>query len=97
MFSEEIAEFMDTQFNKIVNIFKDFFDNNPNEIPNSDFKLIIISSSTCTGCKKCIDNCPVSILEIKDNVASVKSLQNGKCIDCKECEKSCQMSAIKVY
>nr|MBP3724205.1 4Fe-4S dicluster domain-containing protein [Campylobacter sp.] len=44
---------------------------------------MIISSSTCTGCKKCIDNCPVSILEIKDNVASVKSLQNGKCIDSK--------------
>lgn len=44
MFSEEIAEFMDTQFNKIVN-FKDFFDNNLNEIPNYDFKFIIISNS----------------------------------------------------
>lgn len=55
---------------------------------------IIINSSKCTLCSKCVEACPPKILTIEN--ASLRANDWFKCIICKECVNVCEEEAIDV-
>jgi Na+-translocating ferredoxin:NAD+ oxidoreductase RNF subunit RnfB len=71
--------------------------------------LVVIDRGKCTGCGKCIAECPKGLLSLIPRSAAVfvacRSRDRGKkvmsickigCIACKKCEKTCQEAAIAV-
>lgn len=56
----------------------------------------------CMACGICVQACPVSILDLKDNTrdkykkAFPKLKNSENCIGCKICEKQCPVGAIRV-
>jgi len=44
----------------------------------------------CTGCGICVDICPVSTIELKDN----KAVIGDDCVGCGQCEQECPNEAI---
>ena len=52
----------------------------------------IINSDKCTGCKTCVEICPVAVFAMKDGKATVK---NDECIGCRACESQCPSEASK--
>jgi len=55
---------------------------------------IIINSSKCTLCGKCIEACPQKILVIENTNLTVNNW--SKCIVCRECINACEREAIDV-
>ena len=47
----------------------------------------------CLGCGKCVRNCPVQAIYIRDNVARV---DYTKCVGCGKCAKDCQVGSILI-
>ncbi len=56
--------------------------------------IVDINLQKCTGCSKCVDECPVGILEVMDGKARVKNIY--ECLICKSCEENCTEGSIKV-
>jgi Fe-S-cluster-containing hydrogenase component 2 len=52
-----------------------------------------IQEEKCVGCSACIDTCPVSALEMKDDKAVV---DEGACVDCGACVSACPTEAIEL-
>ncbi|MDR0846451.1 MAG: 4Fe-4S binding protein [Lactobacillales bacterium] len=46
----------------------------------------------CIGCGACVDNCPVSCIEMVDGIAVI---DEDACISCGTCEGNCPVSAIE--
>lgn len=65
------------------------------EQPSIDEKL-------CTGCRLCVENCPMSCLELSEpkEHGDIKTFavlaRPDDCIGCGFCEKDCPISAIKL-
>lgn len=55
---------------------------------------ILIDNDKCTGCGTCVDVCPTSVFEIKNE----KSLpvKPDECLLCRVCEVQCQEGAIQI-
>ena len=51
-----------------------------------------VDKEKCTGCKKCVDACPVEAIEIKDN----KAVINDNCVECSACISQCPKGAITI-
>jgi len=51
---------------------------------------------SCTGCGKCVKDCPVGILELKDGKPSVRKGKDGMCLDCRHCVAVCPEGAMGV-
>ena len=47
----------------------------------------------CTGCGKCVENCPVKAVVKNDGKVTVDT---GKCIFCRDCEEKCPSGALKL-
>ena len=47
----------------------------------------------CTGCGKCVENCPVKAVVKNDGKVTVDT---GKCIFCRDCEEKCSSGALKL-
>lgn len=47
----------------------------------------------CLGCGKCVCNCPVQAIYIRDNVARV---DYTKCVGCGKCAKDCPVGSILI-
>lgn len=59
-------------------------------------KPIIEVSNKCDGCGKCISACPVNVLELKDNKASIIKDNYIRCHLCEACQDNCPINAIKI-
>ncbi|SEF45039.1 Iron only hydrogenase large subunit, C-terminal domain [Caloramator fervidus] len=54
------------------------------------FHSVSLISEKCIGCTKCLMNCPVEAIRVKNGKAVI---YNEKCIDCGECIKICPYGA----
>ena len=53
----------------------------------------IVNEDECTGCTSCVDECPVSAITMKGDVANVNA---DECTDCGACVDACPVSAISM-
>ncbi|MFC2091443.1 ATP-binding protein [Elusimicrobiota bacterium] len=60
----------------------------------TDNKTPIIDTQMCTGCTICIEECPVSALEMKDDISILSKPDD--CTGCEACEEICPVSAISM-
>ena len=51
---------------------------------------------SCTGCGKCVKDCAVGILELKDKRPSVRKGKEGMCMDCRHCVAVCPEGAMSI-
>ena len=56
---------------------------------------IKIDADKCTGCGTCVDSCPVSIYEMKNDKATISGNVED-CVVCRACESACPAGAIEV-
>lgn len=66
------------------------------EYPSFDYDV-------CVACSVCVQICPVSCLELEDNILKKDKLtaypiltNQDKCISCNFCEQACPVEAIKM-
>ncbi len=52
-----------------------------------------VNTEECTGCGICVDECPSTAIELKNEKATV---DDGECTDCGTCMDACPNSAITV-
>lgn len=55
--------------------------------------VVNIKPDQCTGCGDCVDNCPVDILEVVDDIVEVVG---DDCMGCDSCVEICTTGAITV-
>ncbi|MEE8715523.1 MAG: 4Fe-4S binding protein [Coriobacteriales bacterium] len=51
-----------------------------------------IDTDECTACGSCVDACPMGVIEIEDEVATV--VDEDSCIACGSCVDACPSGAI---
>ena len=51
----------------------------------------VVNKDECTGCQTCVDECPVSAIAMKGDVAKVNP---DECTECGSCVDACPVSAI---
>ncbi len=52
-----------------------------------------VNTDECTGCGICVDECPATAIELKNEKATV---DEDECTDCGTCMDACPNSAITV-
>jgi NAD-dependent dihydropyrimidine dehydrogenase PreA subunit len=55
---------------------------------------ILVDNDKCTGCGTCVDVCPVSVYEIRDEKAV--PVKTYGCLLCRACEVQCPERAIQI-
>ena len=58
-------------------------------IPRNPTGLYILNKTTCVGCGKCVEACPMKVMVLANETAS-------KCIACGICAKACPMEVLEV-
>jgi len=53
-----------------------------------------LNKEKCTGCGRCIEVCPRSVLVIRGRKAEI--LDRDSCIECGACQKNCSFNAVSV-
>lgn len=61
---------------------------------HKNYRTVAVDKNKCIGCKKCINVCPVNILDLINKKAAITGDLN-KCILCAECFHNCPVDAIK--
>lgn len=51
----------------------------------------VVDKEKCTGCKTCVETCPVEAIAMNSDKAEVDA---DKCIDCGSCVGACPVEAI---
>ena len=51
-----------------------------------------INKEKCTGCKTCVEICPMKVLIMEGGKAKLE--KKDECIDCRACEAQCPSEAI---
>jgi len=59
-----------------------------------DVATLNLLPEKCSGCGKCTEVCPHSVLDIENKKAIIKD--KNSCMECGACAKNCPMSAINV-
>ena len=58
---------------------------------------INVDQEKCTGCGSCVDICPVSVYELKeDSSKKAVPVNVDQCLICMACETQCPNNAIQV-
>lgn len=52
-----------------------------------------VKTEDCTGCGICVDECPVTAIELKNEKAHI---DEEECTDCGSCVDSCPSNAISM-
>ena len=52
--------------------------------------------TSCVGCGKCVKDCPVGVLEMKDGRPAVREGKDGQCMNCQHCLAVCPEGALAV-
>lgn len=55
-------------------------------------KKLIVDEEWCKGCGICVEFCPKSVLEMKNDIVNIKNIE--QCIQCGQCELRCPDYAI---
>ena len=55
---------------------------------------IIVDNDKCTGCGICVDSCPVTVFDLKDNKSVPARMED--CLVCRACEVQCPENAIQI-
>ena len=55
---------------------------------------ILIDNEKCTGCGTCVDICPVTVFEMKEEKSV--PIKIDECILCRACEVQCPENAIQI-
>jgi 2-oxoglutarate ferredoxin oxidoreductase subunit delta len=56
----------------------------------------VIDLTKCTGCKTCIEICPMQVFAFDDKKKKAMVKKPKDCIGCRACEVQCPQAAIKV-
>jgi NAD-dependent dihydropyrimidine dehydrogenase PreA subunit len=56
----------------------------------------IIDEKKCTGCKTCVEICPMQVFGFDPERKKATVDRQKECIGCRACEVQCPQSAIKV-
>ncbi len=54
--------------------------------------LVSVDASKCEACEECVNNCPVSVFEMKDGKAF--AAQADLCEGCQTCTSVCSSGAV---
>ena len=70
--------------------------NTPSHNTSIQISPVQIDEALCTGCTKCLDSCPVDVIEM--NIATQKAFvaYPQDCCVCFLCQDDCPVGAIKV-
>ena len=52
----------------------------------------VVNREKCTGCKSCVEVCPVEAIKVEENKAQV----GDECVDCGQCVDECPVKAIEL-
>lgn len=55
---------------------------------------VTVDDSKCTGCEECVDNCPVEVFEMQNEVSV--PVNEDECLGCETCVEVCEAEAITV-
>lgn len=55
-----------------------------------------IDSNKCTGCKTCVEICPMGVFEMDEKTKKSVAKRASECIACRACEVQCPAGAIKI-
>jgi 2-oxoglutarate ferredoxin oxidoreductase subunit delta len=55
---------------------------------------IIVDNHKCSGCSTCVEVCPVSVYELKNEKAVAAKPE--ECLVCRACEVQCPENAIQI-
>jgi NAD-dependent dihydropyrimidine dehydrogenase PreA subunit len=54
--------------------------------------LVTVNAEKCEGCEECVNNCPVSVFEMKDGKAD--PVHADLCEGCETCVSVCSTGAV---
>ncbi len=57
--------------------------------------IVTINEETCEGCGDCASTCPVSIITVENEKASVTG-DPAECLGCESCVSVCPSSSVSV-
>jgi NAD-dependent dihydropyrimidine dehydrogenase PreA subunit len=55
---------------------------------------ISINADACTACETCIETCPLDLIEMSNDVATINDTDS--CIECAACVDACAFEAISL-
>lgn len=56
--------------------------------------IVLLNTSACIACGKCVRNCPMNVFSMEENVKTPLPLGEQDCIMCGKCEKDCSDNAV---
>ncbi len=80
------------QFLKSVGLLSLAFYLPKDAIAQTLYRRILIDKKKCTGCKECIDVCPVEVFEMKGDMPA--PIKIDECMGCRSCVEVCEDDAI---
>lgn len=60
-------------------------------------KTVLLNSTTCIACKKCLQECPLHVFELQQSDQTYILPMNGQnCIQCRKCAENCPTNSLYI-